>query len=148
MRLVSYKKKNNCNISDSSVVKPSENKFKTNIMEELIAVGAVFFGAYHILKLISSHLLKRKLIKAEQYERVGILEEPKIESDESNRYPSLKWGLVALMTGIGFIIMEVLGLFNRDIIHGRDAVLPMGILMVSVSAGFLIYFFIMNGKRK
>lgn len=115
-------------------------------MEELIAVGVVFFGAYHIIKLFSTHLLKRKLIKAEQFDRVGILEEPKSENDESNRYPSLKWGLVALMTGLGFIIIEVMGLFNRELVKGRDAVLPMGILMVCISLGFLIYFFIMNGK--
>jgi hypothetical protein len=115
-------------------------------MEELIAVGVVFFGAYHIIKLFSTHLLKRKLIKAEQYERVGILEEPKVENDETNRYPSLKWGLVALMTGLGFIIIEVMGLFNREMVRGRDAVLPLGILMVCISLGFLIYFFIMNGK--
>ncbi|WP_372650643.1 DUF6249 domain-containing protein [Draconibacterium sp.] len=115
-------------------------------MEELIAVGVVFFGAYHIIKLFSTHLLKRKLIKAEQYDRVGILEEPKVENDETNRYPSLKWGLVALMTGLGFIIIEVMGLFNRELVRGRDAVLPLGILMVCISLGFLIYFFIMNGK--
>jgi hypothetical protein len=117
-------------------------------MEELLVAAVVFFAAYHIIKLFSSHLLRRKLIKAEQYERVGILEEPKSVSDESNRFPSLKWGLVALMTGLGFILMEILGQFNKDIIHGRDAFLPFGILLVCISSGFLIYFFIMNGKKK
>ncbi len=116
-------------------------------MEELIAVAIVFLGSYHIIKLFSTHLLKRKLIKAEQYERVSILEEPKVESDESNRYPSLKWGLVALMTGLGFIVIDVLRLFDKDWINGRDAVLPIGILLVFISLGFLIYFFIMNGKK-
>ncbi len=144
--MIFKKNKNNCNISETAEVKRSENKLK--VMEELIVVAVVFFAAFNIIKLISSHLLRRKLIKAEQYERVGILEEYKNESDESNRYPSLKWGLVALMTGLGFIIMEVLGLFNRDIIHGRDAFLPIGILLVCISSGFLIYFFIMNGKKK
>ena len=115
--------------------------------EELILVGIVFFGAYHIIKLFSTHLLKRKLIKAEQYDRVGILEEPKSENDESNRYPSLKWGLVTLMTGLGFIVIEILGLFNREMVKGRDAVLPLGILMVFISLGFLIYFFIMNRRN-
>ncbi len=115
-------------------------------MPEVIVTAVVFFATYHIIRLISTHLLKRKLIKAEQYERVGILEEPKVENDESNRYPSLKWGLVALMTGLGFIIIEVMGLFDREMVRGRDAVLPLGILMVCISLGFLIYFFIMNGK--
>ena len=117
-------------------------------MEEILVTAVIFFAAFHIIKLISTHLLKRKLIKAEQYERVGILEEPTPVNDEKNSYPSLKWGLVALTTGIGFIIIEVLGLFNKDIIYGRDAVMPLGIIMVAISTGFLIYFFIVNGKKK
>lgn len=117
-------------------------------MEEILVAAVVFFAMYQIIKLFSSHLLKRKLIKAEQYERVGILEEPKSVNNETDRYPSLKWGLVALATGLGFIIMEIVGLFDRDMIHGRDAVLPIGILLVCISSGFLIYFFIVNGKKK
>lgn len=119
-----------------------------NNLDEILITGIVFFGIYHALMLISRHLLKRKLIKAEQYEKVGILEDPTPANDEKNKYPSLKWGLVALTTGIGFIIIEILGLFNKNIIHGSDAVLPLGILMVSISTGFLIYFFIVNGKKK
>lgn len=119
-----------------------------NNLSEIFITGIVFFGIYHALSLISRHLLKRKLIKAEQYEKVGILEEPKLSNDEGNSYPSLKWGLVALTTGIGFIIIEMLGLLNASMIHGRDAVLPFGILLVSISSGFLIYFFIVNGKKK
>ncbi len=119
-----------------------------NILGDVLIAAVVFFGMYHIIKLISEHLLKRKLIKAEQYERVGILEAPKQTSDEVNKYPSLKWGLIALTTGFGFILLEILGLFNNEWIDGRNAVLPFGILLVSISAGFLIYFFIMNGKRK
>jgi hypothetical protein len=117
-------------------------------MEEFLVTAIVFFGIYHVLKLISDHLLKRKLIKAEQYERVSILDNPKPANDEVNSYPSLKWGLVALMTGLGFIVIELLGLINVGMIHGRDAVMPLGILLVSISSGFLIYFFIVNGKNK
>ena len=119
-----------------------------NNLEEIFITGIVFFGIYQALSLISSHLLKRKLIKAEQYERVGILEDPKPTSDEVNKYPSLKWGLVALMTGLGFIVIELLGLFNKEWIQPRDTVMPFGILLVFISSGFLIYFFIVNGKKK
>ena len=117
-------------------------------LSEIFVTGVVFFGIYHILRLISSHLLKRKLIKAEQYERVGILEDPKPTNEEVNSYPSLKWGLVALMTGLGFILIEVLGLLDKEWIQGRDTVMPFGILLVSISSGFLIYFFIVNAKQK
>jgi hypothetical protein len=119
-----------------------------NHLSEIIITGIVFFGIYQALSLISSHLLKRKLIKAEQYERVGILEDPKPANDEVSRYPSLKWGLVALMTGLGFIVIELLGLLNKDWLQARDTVMPFGILLVSISSGFLIYFFIVNGKKK
>lgn len=117
-------------------------------LSEIFITGIVFFGIYQILGLISRHLLKRKLIKAEQYERVGILEDPRPTNDEINSYPSLKWGLVALMTGLGFILIEVLGLLDKEWIQGRDTVMPFGILLVSISLGFLIYFFIVNSKKK
>ena len=114
---------------------------------EFLIPAVIFFAIYHIVRLISTHLLKRKLIKAEQYDHVGILDEPKTFSEEADRYPSLKWGLVALMTGLGFILIEVLRLFDKEWIDGRDAVLPIGILLVFISLGFLIYFFIMNGRK-
>ncbi len=114
---------------------------------EFIVAAIVFFAIYHMMRLISEHLLKRKLIKAEQFDRPGILDNPKT-NDEADRYPSLKWGLVALMTGLGFIVIDLLKLFDRDWVSGSDAVLPIGILLVFISSGFLIYFFIMNGKRK
>ncbi len=116
------------------------------MIEEILIPAIIFFAAYHIIRIISMHLLRRKLIKAGQYERPGILDEPKI-SDENDRYPSLKWGLVALMSGLGFIVIDVLKLFDKEWLSGSDAVLPIGILLVFVSAGFLIYFFIMNGKK-
>ncbi|MCG6190435.1 DUF6249 domain-containing protein [Maribellus maritimus] len=119
-----------------------------NVMGDVLIPAVIFFGMYHIIKLISEHLLKRKLIKAEQYDKAGILEPPKSVSEEGNKYPSLKWGLVALMTGLGFIIIEVMRLVNPNLIDYHNAVLPIGILLVFVSLGFLIYFFIMNGRKK
>lgn len=117
-----------------------------NMLDVLIP-AVVFFGMYHIIQLFSEHFLKRRLIKDGHVDRVGILERPK-SSEEVNKYPSLKWGLVALMAGIGFIIIEVLRLFDKEWISGRDAVLPFGILLVCISLGFLIYFFIMNSLSK
>ena len=116
-------------------------------MEEVIVAGVVFFGFYHIFKLLSDHLLRRKLIKGGHVEKVGILERPQPQTDEVNKYPSLKWGLVALMAGIGFILIEVLR--SVGVLESyNNTVLPIGILLVFVSLGFLIYFFIMNMKKK
>lgn len=118
-------------------------------MSEMVVTAVVFFGIYHIISLISDHLLKRKLIKAGQYERVSILEVPKPTTEEVNSYPSLKWGLVALMTGLGFILIEILRSANPDAInYYENAALPVGILLVAISLGFLIYFFIVNRLKK
>ena len=116
-------------------------------MNEILVTAVVFFGIYQILSMIAEYLLKRKLVKAGQYERVSILENPKPTTDEVNRYPSLKWGLVALMTGLGFILIEVLNV-NNLMDYNDNAALPIGILLVFISVGFLIYFFIVNSKQK
>lgn len=118
------------------------------MQSEILITAVVFYAAYQIIKLISEHLLKRKLIKAEQYEKVGILEYPKPLNEEANKYPSLKWGLVALSTGLGFIIIEVLRQINPGLVDYYNAVLPIGILLVFISLGFLVYFFIVNGRKK
>ena len=117
------------------------------MISDVFITGIVFFGIYSILRLISVHFLKRKLIKDGQYENVGILEPPK-PNEETNRYPSLKWGLVALTTGLGLILIEVLKVIKPGMIDFRDAFMPFGILLVFISLGFLIYFFIVNKKQK
>jgi hypothetical protein len=119
-----------------------------NSISEILITAIVFYGIYNIFNLISDYLLRRKLIKAGQYEKVGLLEQPKPAPEEVNKYPSLKWGLVSLMAGLGFIVIEVTRAINPDLIDYRDAVLPFGILLVSISLGFLIYFFIVNAKKK
>lgn len=113
--------------------------------EGIITTAVVFFGFYHIIKLISDHFLKGRIIKAGHIDKAGILETP-AANREANRYPSLKWGLVALTTGIGFIIIEVMRQVNPSTIDYHNAVLPIGILLVFVSLGFIAYFFIANRK--
>ena len=117
------------------------------VMEEMLVAAVVFFASYHIIKLFSDHLLRRKLIKGGHVEKVGILERPQPQTDEVNKYPSLKWGLVALMAGVGFILIEVLKTVGV-LENYHNTVLQIGILLVFVSLGFLIYFFIMNVKKK
>jgi len=116
------------------------------MVTDVLIPSVVFFGLYHMMKLMAEYLLKRKIIKAGHIDKAGILEPPK-QTEEINRYPSLKWGLVALTTGFGFILIEVLRQVNPTMIDYRNAVLPIGILLVFISLGFLIYFFIMNRKN-
>ena len=117
-------------------------------MEELFIAAVIFYAAYHIIKLISDHLLKRKIIKAGHIEKAQILEPIRVESEEVNRYPSLKWGLVAFSGGLGLILIDILRRIDPELINYRDAVMPFGIVLVFVALGFLLYFFIVNIKNK
>lgn len=118
------------------------------MMDEIFMTAVVFYALYQALKLVSEHLLKRKVIKAGHIDKAGILEAPKQATIEENKYPSLKWGLVAFLGGLGLVIIDVIHAINPELIDYGNAVLPFGILLVFISLGFLIYFFIVNGKKK
>jgi hypothetical protein len=114
-------------------------------MEELFISIVVFSGIYFILKLIADYLLRRKIIKAGHIDKAGILSPAIAEGEEINKYPSLKWGLVALMAGLGLIVIETTCGTNEF----EHSVLPFGIELVFVASGFLIYFLIITlGKKK
>ena len=57
------------------------------------------------------------------------------------KFRSLKWGLLFLTGGLGFILMHVLDV-------RPDTPLPYGIIAASLSLGFLIYYFIVKNEVK
>ena len=125
-------------------------------MQELFIATVVFFSIYQVLKNFTDFLLKRMIIKTGHFDNAGILEQKvssaTTENQEVNRYPSLKWGLVAFFGGFGFILIDLMGpgLSNED--HYRnfmqDSMLPLGIELVSISLGFIVYFLIVNFSKK
>ena len=117
-------------------------------MEEVFITMIVFFGIYQILKLFSDHFLKRKIINSGHIDKAGILSPVSNQPEESNKYPSLKWGLLALMAGLGLIVINLVYPYGSQINDFQDTLMPFGIELVFVSLGFLIYFFIANRKVK
>lgn len=124
-------------------------------MNDVMMATVVFFAIYQILKNFTDFLLKRKIIKAGHFENAGILEQKVAsstpENQEANKYPSLKWGLVAFFGGIGFIIIDQLSpsYNNWEATHNfMGSFLPFGIELVSISAGFIVYFLIVNFSKK
>jgi len=156
-----YSKKNRiyCNILETSVV-TSYKHLKLKIMNEVFMAAVVFFAIFQILKNFTDFLLKRKIIKAGHFENAGILEQKvgtaEPENQEANKYPSLKWGLVAFFAGIGFIIINQMSpaLGNGNYYESshrnflENSMLPFGIELVSISMGFIIYFLIVNFTKK
>jgi hypothetical protein len=125
-------------------------------MREVLMTAVVFYAFYEIIKNFTDFLLRRKIIKAGHFESAGILEQKiaslSSENQEANKYPSLKWGLVAFFAGIGFIIIHQMSpsLYNQDNYRNfmDDSLLPFGIELVSISFGFLVYFLIVNFSKK
>jgi len=125
-------------------------------MNDALIPAIVFFAIYHILKNFTDFLLKRKIIRAGHFENAGILEQKVAsvgpENQEANKYPSLKWGLVALFGGLGFIFIDQMSpnASNPDNYQNfmHNSALPFGIEMVSISLGFLIYFLIVSLSKK
>jgi hypothetical protein len=125
-------------------------------LSEVLMAAVVFFAIYQILKNFTDFMLKRKIIKAGHFENAGILEQKvastTIENQEANKYPSLKWGLVAFFAGIGFIIINQMSpsLYNEDNYRNfmNNSMLPFGIELVSISFGFIVYFLIVNFSKK
>jgi hypothetical protein len=112
----------------------------------IVIVGVVFYGVYNLIKVYTDYLLRRRIVKSGHLEKAGIMDPP-AEQDIQNRYPSLKWGLIAFLAGVGFIIIEILN-YNNVIVweDGSDTFLPFGIELVAIALGFLIYFFIVNAR--
>jgi len=125
-------------------------------MNDFFVPAVIFTGIYFILKNFTDFLLKRKIIKAGHFDNAGILDQKvaseTIGNQEANKYPSLKWGLVAFFAGIGFIIINQMSpsLTNEDNYHNfmNNSMLPFGIELVSISFGFIAYFLIVNFTRK
>lgn len=125
-------------------------------MDEVLLAAVVFFAIYQVLKNFTDFLLKRMIIKTGHIDNAGILEQKvssaTTENREVNRYPSLKWGLVAFFGGIGFILIDQMGpgMSNPDHYQNfmRESMLPFGIELVSISLGFITYFLIVNFSKK
>jgi hypothetical protein len=118
------------------------------MMQDALITAIVFFGIYHIVKMFTDFLLKRKIIKAGHTEKAGILD-PIAAANDENRYPTLKWGLVAMFAGAGLILIESLSRGGQiEWVKDYSSLLPVGIELVFISAGFLIYFFFVNMKKR
>jgi hypothetical protein len=125
-------------------------------INDVLMVSAVFFAIYSILKNFTDFLLKRKIIRAGHFESAGILNQAvtseAAEASDVNKYPALKWGLVAFFGGLGFIVIDQMSpaISNQDNYRNfmHDSMLPFGIELVAISFGFILYFLIVNFIRK
>jgi len=116
-------------------------------MENPLITAIVFFAIYQIIKVFTDYLLKRRIIIAGHIDKAGILDTPK--DKEENSYSTLKWGLVALFAGLGLLSIAMLDKGENMIwVDSRFSYLPIGIELVAISLGFLVYFLITRLNKK
>ena len=102
-------------------------------------IGSFGLSLYWFTRAITDYILKKKMI-----EKGFVNDDTQAifkTHYEPGKYGSLKWGLLALFGGVALILMEYL---NVDI----DSPLPYGLLAVALSAGFLVYYFIIKKEIK
>jgi hypothetical protein len=125
-------------------------------MSDVMMAAVIFSAIYLVVKNFTDFLLKRKIIKTGHFDNAGILEQKVTssspENQEANKYPSLKWGLVAFFGGLGFIIIDQMSPFSNDMGEYSNymdrSLLPFGIELVSISMGFIVYFLIVTFMKK
>jgi hypothetical protein len=125
-------------------------------MTPILVMSIIFFAIFQVLKNFTDYSLKKMIIKSGHVDKAAILDQKvssaSEENREVNRYPSLKWGLVAFFAGMGFILIDQNGPgpSNNGAQHQymENSLLPLGIEMVCISLGFIIYFLIVNFFKK
>lgn len=100
---------------------------------------AIAVGLYLLSKPFFSYLLRRRLMDLGQWN-----EQTHQQLAESSRLTTenLKWGLILLFVGIGLIIAELLPF------SFYTSSLPYGVIAVSTSVGFLLYYGIVTRKKQ
>jgi len=108
-----------------------------DILMPISIIGGFGSSIYFFTKVMTDYILKKKMIdKGFVNDDTQAIFKTQSETGE-NKFTSLKWGLIIFFAGLSLIIMEYIP-------TSPDSPLPYGLFSVSVSLGFLIYYFIVK----
>ncbi len=106
-------------------------------LEPILIIGTVFFTIAYVIETILKYRLRSRIVSS------GLTDDKLIKglfsSKLDNRYSSLKWGLILLFAGIGLIVLEFVP-------YEYNSPLPYGIEGTFIALGFLVYYFMVNGR--
>ena len=106
-----------------------------DVLMPIAILGSFGASLFFFTRTITDYILKKKMI-----EKGFVNEDTQAifkRHTEENKYASLKWGLIILFAGISLVLLEYIP-------YDRESPLPYGIFTVSVSLGFLIYYFLVK----
>ena len=113
-----------------------------NNLREVLMPLAIFGGlgtsVYFFVRVMTDYMLRKKMIdKGFVNDDTQAIFKQQISDAASNKFPSLKWGLIALFAGLALILMEFIP-------TSPESPLPYGLMAVAISLGFLIYYVIIS----
>lgn len=102
-------------------------------------LGSFGSSIYFFTKVMTDYILKKKMIEKGY---VNADSQSLFRQDENaNKYASLKWGLIVFFAGTALVIMEFIP--TRP-----DSPLPYGLFSIFVSAGFLLYYYLVRREKR
>jgi hypothetical protein len=112
-----------------------------DVLMPIAIIGSFGASIYFFTKVMTDYILKKKMI-----DKGFVNDDTQAifkQHTASNKFTSLKWGLIIFFAGISLVIMEYIP-------TSPDSPLPYGLFAIAVSLGFLIYYFLirqeMNSK--
>jgi len=113
------------------------NEGLRDVLMPLTIIGSFGATIFFFAKVMTDYILKKKMIdKGFVNDDTQAIFKTQSESGE-NKFTSLKWGLIIFFAGLSLIIMEYVP-------TTPESPLPYGLFAVSVSLGFLIYYFLVK----
>ena len=109
------------------------------VLMPISILGSFGLSVYFFTKVMTDYILKKKMID-KGYVNEDTQSIFKQHTSE-NKYAALKWGLIIFFAGLSLILMEYIP-------TGHESPLPYGMFAVSVSLGFLIYYYIVKKETK
>lgn len=110
-----------------------------DVLMPIAIIGSFGVSLYFFTKTLTDYILKKKMI-----EKGYVNDDTQAifrNTNVPNRYGSLKWGLIALFGGLSLILIDYL-----DLEPGSPS--PFGIIAISLSIAFLVYFYVVKRDVK
>jgi hypothetical protein len=110
-----------------------------DVLMPIAILGSFGTALYFFVKVMTDYILKKKMIEKGfvNDDTQAIFKQHAVD----NKFSNLKWGLIIFFSGVALIIMEYIPVQPQS-------PLPYGLFAVSVSLGFLIYYFLMKKESK
>ena len=109
------------------------------VLMPISILGSFGLSVYFFTKVMTDYILKKKMID-KGYVNEDTQSIFKQQTSE-NKYSALKWGLIIFFASLALVMMEYVP-------AGPESPLPYGMFAVSVSLGFLIYYYIVKKENK